>query len=235
MLDSYLSVPQQWNRYAYAINSPLKYVDPSGEVIHLTGTPEEQQRALERIKKLLGPERSKYINQSQIRDAGGQITTVLSYDSGNARAGMERIGQTELDVEFSVRMADILESSEVVEYRLAESYEAKDGKHKVSEWGGAVTVGKGDSLNGNVQIFVHPTRATSMAEDVLNSIGGASKWTGGGRIDFYDDIVDAHEFGHAHEGIKGGIPGSSLGNTKAVRMENAIRERRQMKQRRVRE
>lgn len=29
-LDAYLSEPQRWNKYAYALNNPLKYVDPDG-------------------------------------------------------------------------------------------------------------------------------------------------------------------------------------------------------------
>jgi DNA primase len=29
--DEYLSNPQYWNKYAYSINNPLKYVDPDGE------------------------------------------------------------------------------------------------------------------------------------------------------------------------------------------------------------
>ncbi|HEU4875907.1 MAG TPA: RHS repeat-associated core domain-containing protein [Pyrinomonadaceae bacterium] len=30
LFNAYLSQPQQWNRYAYAINNPLLYVDPDG-------------------------------------------------------------------------------------------------------------------------------------------------------------------------------------------------------------
>ena len=32
MLSSILSDPQSWNRYVYAINNPLRYVDPNGEL-----------------------------------------------------------------------------------------------------------------------------------------------------------------------------------------------------------
>ncbi len=235
MLDSYLSEPQQWNRYAYVINNPLRHVDPTGEVIFLTGTAEEQQQELERIKKLLGPERFKYVKVGTFCDQTLGNVTTLSYDSNASNMGMERIGNTELDKELSVRMADILESDEVVEYKIATSYVSKDGvPHSVAEWGGAVTVGKGDSQTGHVQIFVHPN-GDSIAEDRLNTIAGADKWAGASHFDFYPDIVDSHEFGHAHEAMIGGQPRSELGNRKAVRMENAIRERRGLKSRRVRD
>jgi hypothetical protein len=148
---------------------------------------------------------------------------------------MDLIGDTQLNKEFSVRMADILGSKEIVEYRLAESFDAKNGRHTVSEFGGAATLGKSESLTGNVQIFVHPTRATDMAENVMNSVQGAGRWTGGSRFDFYDDVIDGHEFGHAHEGIGGGSVNSASSYNKAVRMENAVRERRSGTQRRVQE
>jgi len=35
----------------------------------------------------------------------------------------------------------------------------------------------------------------------------------------YEDIIDSHEFGHAHEGMIGGSPGSDSGNRKARDME----------------
>lgn len=38
--------PQTWNRYSYALNSPLKYVDPTGEVVNLAGLTAEERNAL---------------------------------------------------------------------------------------------------------------------------------------------------------------------------------------------
>ncbi len=44
MLSRYISRPQQWNQYAYAVNNPLKYTDPSGEKVNLTGETAQKEQ-----------------------------------------------------------------------------------------------------------------------------------------------------------------------------------------------
>jgi RHS repeat-associated protein len=45
--DWELANPQTWNRYAYARNNPLAYVDPDGAAVELIGqTDEERKKAL---------------------------------------------------------------------------------------------------------------------------------------------------------------------------------------------
>lgn len=39
-------LPQSWNRYSYAIDNPLKYVDPTGEYLSLSGTERAKQKAV---------------------------------------------------------------------------------------------------------------------------------------------------------------------------------------------
>src|SRR2546422_8561464 len=59
--------PQTWNRYAYARNNPLAYVDPDGAAVELfQKTPEERQAALDELKKDVGNKQaadSLYINE----------------------------------------------------------------------------------------------------------------------------------------------------------------------------
>jgi RHS repeat-associated protein len=49
-----LSDPQRFNLYAYVRNNPLRYVDPKGEAIELTGTDEERAKKLAAIQSKLG-------------------------------------------------------------------------------------------------------------------------------------------------------------------------------------
>ncbi len=47
--------PQMWNRYAYGVGNPLKWIDPAGEVIDLAGlTDDQQQKLLEGLRDFTG-------------------------------------------------------------------------------------------------------------------------------------------------------------------------------------
>ena len=47
--------PQSWNRYAYALNNPLKWVDPTGETVSLADlTDEERKQLLAKLNEFTG-------------------------------------------------------------------------------------------------------------------------------------------------------------------------------------
>jgi hypothetical protein len=68
LFNAYLSQPQQWNRYSYAINNPLLYVDPPGESIQLSNDKDERERQMQALRKAVGSEAAQYlyVNREQI-------------------------------------------------------------------------------------------------------------------------------------------------------------------------
>ncbi len=225
-LIAYLGQPQQWNRYGYAINNPLKYIDPTGEKAWLTGSEEEQKAALERLKKMLGPELFKYV-KTEVMDTHVGRVTVVSYDSKSNGDALARLGGA-----FGVYMAQILESTRVTEFRIATTFSDNSGRHTTREFGGAATVGAEESLTGNTQIFVHPDAAT-ITQEQMSSLLGRSKSSDGKPLDFFNDIVDAHEFGHAFANMIYKVSvNSELSEESSLRFENLIRARRELPNRR---
>lgn len=185
----------------------------------MTGTDEERKQELERIKNLVGKDAAKYLTSHEICTNQGTVT-VVGYTS-NASAKYEP--------EVTTRLANIMDSKQVLEYHIAMSFQDKNGWHTTEFFGGAATVGKEESLNGNTQIFVNP-KGSDMAQNVLGvvSVLAGSRSNDGKPLDFYDDIVDWHEFGHAYANMfdNASLHYSDASNQRARDFENVIRARR---------
>jgi RHS repeat-associated protein len=227
-LFRYLSMPQQWNRYSYVVNNPLKYIDPTGELLELTGTEEERKKAFEHIKNMVGPEGASLL---YVMECGGKY--YVNYD-GKQGAGDKLAGTSLLGV-FIANIID--DPNKTLEYRLAETFETKDGRKTTAYYGGAAKVGAEESLTGNTQIFVHPTRAASIANSRIGPgtlRGGLISSDGRGLMQ-YDDNIDAHEFGHGYANMIEGISlrdGQTGSNPRALQLDNYVRERRGLNTRR---
>lgn len=61
LFNAYLSQPQQWNRYFYAINNPLLYIDPEGEAIQLSNDQDERERQLQALREMVGSNAGAYL------------------------------------------------------------------------------------------------------------------------------------------------------------------------------
>ena len=188
-MHRYLSKPQQWNRYAYVINSPHKYIDPTGEKIWIPGSVEHQAAALARIQKVLGEDLSKYLTLKCVDTHIGRVLEV-SYDPHANGDAIGRFGDR-----TAIRFSQILESNRVIEYRLSEVFTTKEGRFLTRDYGGAATITASESTTGNTQIFVHPDAAFIVKSQMEKD--GWIKSNDGKPLAFSDDIVDAHEYGHA--------------------------------------
>jgi len=63
--------PQLWNRYSYSIGNPIKYTDPSGMVVVLSGTIEAQTNSLEALRNTVPRELRVFLRTRYDKD--GQL------------------------------------------------------------------------------------------------------------------------------------------------------------------
>ena len=202
--------PQRWNRYAYGRNNPLRYNDPTGAVLELTG--ENREKAFGVLQQVAGSEGGKLLGT---RSEGGR--TFVQY-SGKGRDSLAATGQV------GVYLADIIDSEKTTEFSFATTFTSKHGTQTTAFYGGAATVGMEESLNGNTQVFLNPD-AASMMYGISHSLLGRAK-SSGGPLPYTDALIAGHELGHAWANLRGDpLYMSNASNATALRVENLMRAR----------
>jgi RHS repeat-associated protein len=58
-----LADPQQWNMYSYGPNNPLRFVDPTGNLIELVGSDEQRKKLLDALKQGVGDKAASYLKE----------------------------------------------------------------------------------------------------------------------------------------------------------------------------
>lgn len=201
--------PQRWNRYAYARNNPLAYVDPSGLAIELLGSEEERKRALGVLQEGVGGVAGSrlYINAVTSENTTRYFVGIQgSVDEFKGLAG-----------NVSSSLGDLILNKNVVEFGLTD----KD----LSRFGGGATYGAGEAGdNANIRVLINPAQI-SIRESRLspNTVLGAMKWDPGEVRGLTMPITAWHEFGHAWGGIHGRLPISPATNAEALIWENYMR------------
>jgi len=202
--------PQRWNRYAYARNNPLRYNDPTGAVLELTG--ENREKAFGVLEQVAGSEGRKLLGT---RSEGGR--TFVQY-SGKGRDSLAATSQV------GVYLADIIDSEKTTEFSFATTFTTKHGTQTTAFYGGAATVGMEESLNGNTQVFLNPDAANIMY-GISHSLLGRAK-SSGGPLPYTDALIAGHELGHAWANLRGDpLYMSNASNATALRVENLMRAR----------
>jgi len=72
-------MPQSWNRYAYTLNNPLNYVDPTGLYEYQAGTTDKEKESSKRLSEklkdiLVQSNRNKSTNRGQACDLRFSVT-----------------------------------------------------------------------------------------------------------------------------------------------------------------
>jgi RHS repeat-associated protein len=229
--DWELANPQTWNRYAYARNNPLIYVDPDGAAVELicTGGNADQcaaqrQAALQTLQNAVGNKQaadSLYINE--VKD--GDNTRYFVGIKGD-------VGDFESLSSGAKDLGEIVGAKQVVEFGLTDKDLPGAGKGQ-----GSYTYAPGEIGNANPRVLVNPSAVASASIFFSNTVFGGTRFGPGEVRDTTTGIAAFHEFGHAwkmwqniNAAQNGVIPGANgidprlNTSSEALRWENRMRQ-----------
>ena len=212
--DQHVADPQSWNLYSYVRNNPLRFVDPTGNAIELTGDEEERKKALAAIQASLGNSKvstNLYINP-ELDKKGNQTGRFFVGINGDA-SDFAKAGGLESG------LAEVIGATSIVQFSLGTEVTFKQSfmddlvgnatKSVARDFGGGITQRSDGTLSGHIQTVVDPNGLRKPDEAPRPTLGEAV----------------AHEFGHALGFIR--EPGTPANRTNrlAVDNENAARSR----------
>jgi RHS repeat-associated protein len=208
--------PQRWNRYAYGRNNPLKYVDPSGRILELTG--EDRVRDFKVIQQVAG----RGAGHIKATERGGRTFVEFTY----ARAEGPLLSS----------LASIIASEKTVEFQFTTERHIKvkgwfglTGTFDIGRKGGAATVGQAESVTGNTQVFIHINSVHYMNRLADSLLGGPAGVAG---LTYTNATIAAHELGHAEADAIHGVPTTVWpSDAWALIVENEYRDQRGLKHR----
>jgi RHS repeat-associated protein len=213
LFREYISNPQQWNHYTYALNNPLAYLDPTGEAAELVGTEEERKKQLEALKAVVGKQAGAYLYENKITDKDGNTRYFVGiYTNGPDGKGpaFEKINEAAGEVAAIIRDAPIqrlgvVSSGTVLKddygnVRTIGSIDQKLSPGLTSEYGGVTT-----------SYILDPSTNPGKLPGSYMSDGQPSQPTTGELM--------GHEIGHG----RARVTRDPNSNAAALRLENKVR------------
>jgi RHS repeat-associated protein len=199
-----LTNPQQLNLYAYVANNPLRYIDPTGEILQCVGSGDQQKQCFAHLQQIAG-------------DAANRLSL-------DAKTGVVTFDTTGLDLNKNAGGAlvnDLVSSKNTYDFSIGPTVNTDKGPVKI-DYITANLPTFGDQPKGSnppagvsdiVALYFNNPKVTRASNTNLKV---SPEWT-----------VAFHELAEAYEKIDGGKGGSyEAGHNAAFQRELELRDQR---------
>jgi|GEM_PF-3001872 RHS repeat-associated protein len=212
--------PQSWNLYAYTLNNPLKYADPTGNTVEVTQCT-EKEKCVQAIGAATGS-----------KEAAARVTTETKIVQApwykrifGIRTEQKTFIKIRGDIESfralspnAAKLADLVETKINAQFSISPTYKGHGGQGFVTPGGFAGT----PSLGYSEPFVVVAPNPAPFDQDTRGLIGGQIGGIPGANL----PEATAHELlGHMWAELFGGQSAGTIGNARAaVIAENEVRK-----------
>jgi RHS repeat-associated protein len=155
--------PQRWNRYAYVLNNPLRYVDPDGREVRLTGTDAEMDFLLKLIRASLPAHERDTVSRTNALLTVGKVSSSASDTLKRLKYLADHktkfvtvaLGATALEKDRAPLVPKII---------------------NVGDAGGGVTIPSQISMSGAIEVVIDPRRSPAGPHVVLGHELAGHAW-----------------------------------------------------------